>query len=314
MSKRKVQSGDSLEDDLEYTVDSDAAADLASIEGDSDAALDSSGADSEADEAPSSSAAQEDPAPKKVRSAEERRARRKERRAVTKKRKLAELGVDEEDGEGSSIATATAAAGLHVDQQADLFAALIRDHASKSLSSIELGDLYLPASAFLDTTSFDSSSSSVRNLANLLSFLRRFTERETLEIATKENGRPHTLFLCPSAIRVADVTRALKPLKTKTGEPAKLFGKEKVALQAAFLAKTRINVAVGVPGRVLATILNGALKVDRVEQIYLDSSYLDSKKRGILKIKEVVSDLLKIIQHESISTRIKENGCKIVLF
>lgn len=301
--KRKVeaQSADALEDGLDYEVDSDAAAaDLASIDSHSDDANSDSDNDDDEDKKEAEGSV------KKVVSREQVRLKRKARQAITKKRKLEESGVDNETNDGEDSI-------LNIDQQADLFARLIRDNAAKDgLTSIELSDMYLPASAFLDTSTFSGTG---RTLATVASFITTFTVREDLKSANKEFGRPHTLVLAASAIRVADLTRSLKPhLKSKTAEPAKLFGKEKVATQVATLEKTRINVAIGVPGRVLALITNGALKVDRIEQIYIDHSYRDPKKRSITQIKEVVKDLVEILRGEGIGQKISDGGCKIVLF
>lgn len=315
--KRKVQqSGDALDDDLEYEVDSNDAGDVASINSESPSINKDLNQDEDEDEEdnvtsdldePEQKASAVNKAPKKVISPQEKRKKRKERKAITKKRKLEEIGVD--DAEGPDVA-ASSVDLLNLDQQADLFARLIKDHASKDLTSIELSDRYFPTSSFLDTSSFTDS----RNLSTISSFLTKFTNREDLKVATKEPGRPHTILLAQSAIRVADLMRSLKHLKHKSGEPAKLFGKEKVPDQVKYLQKTRINVAVGVPGRVLALIQNGSLKVDRVEQVYLDHSYRDAKKRGMAKIKEVTKDLVEVVGGEVLAGRIRDGHCKIILF
>lgn len=71
---------------------------------------------------------------------------------------------------------------------------------------------------------------------------------------TKSFGAPTLLFLTGAALRVADVTRALKN-KTLQGEKgagvAKLFAKHcKLEEHISYLKKTKIGSAVGTPGRV----------------------------------------------------------------
>ena len=71
---------------------------------------------------------------------------------------------------------------------------------------------------------------------------------------TKSFGAPTLLFLTGAALRVADVTRALRN-KTLLGEKgagvAKLFAKHyKLEEHINYLKKTKIGSAVGTPGRV----------------------------------------------------------------
>lgn len=304
-SKRKgpSQSADALDDGLDYEVDSDDAGDMAIILSASE------GSDNSDDEGVSESevenngvkSSKEEKVAKKVVSPEERKRKRKERKAITKKRKLEELGDGEE---------ADSDVSMNTDQQADLFARLIRDHASKDLTSIELSDKYISSSVFVDSSDFKNA----RNLSTVGEFIEKYTGREDLKSANKEVGRPHTLLLASSAIRVADLVRSLKYLKTKTAEPAKLFGKEKIATQTAWLEKTRVNVAIGVPGRVLSLVAASALKLERLEQIYIDHTYKDPKKRGLVQIKEVTADLVKILEHEVLRRKLEDGTCKIVLF
>lgn len=385
--KVQVQSADALDDDLEYEVGSDTAAELETITPNDGSDEDShSGGedddedDDEADEEEDGAEASEGRAQsskvekvkvmKKVLTAEEKRSRRKLRKEVTKKRKAQELGEDEDasgshaDHDGDDTTGKTAKTGsdgyasLGPDQQADLFARLLRDHhGARGLSSIELSDLTLPASAFVETLAF----SGPRTLKGLLPFLRRFSHRESLAVANKEPGRPHTLVLAASAIRVADLVRALRPLRpathgaatttvtttgggdgrtsttttttgtkkkkgTSVGEVAKLFGKEKVGDQEKFLSSTRINIAVGVPGRVSALVDRGALKVDRVEQVFCDATYRDPKNRGMLQIREVVADVVRVVVmgagggggdgegEGGLGARIRRGECQVVLF
>lgn len=89
---------------------------------------------------------------------------------------------------------------------ADLFARQIKRHYNE-LTAVELNDLYLPSSAFRDTSDF----SSTRHLDSLAAFLHDFTPggKEALSTTCEETGNPHTLFMTSSGIRAAEITRSV---------------------------------------------------------------------------------------------------------
>lgn len=186
---------------------------------------------------------------------------------------------------------------LGVDQQVDLFASLLRKYPPKdNLSTLEYADLDIPRKVFLDAPPEGT----------FLDFVRKYTQREDLASSNKDPGRPHTLILASSAIRVADLTREFKEYK-----PIKLFGKEKIAKQVDQLT-SRVAMAIGVPARTLALLEEGSLKVARLEQIYIDFSHRDEKKRGILQIHETARDVIKLLNHPALRERLGE--CSIILF
>lgn len=186
---------------------------------------------------------------------------------------------------------------LGVDQQVDLFASLFRKYPpTENLSSLEYADLDIPRKVFLD----------VVPEGTFVEFVKKHTLREDLASSNKDPGRPHTLILASSAIRVADLTREFKEYK-----PVKLFGKEKISKQAEQL-KQRVAMAIGVPARTMALLEEGSLKTARLEQIYIDYSHRDEKKRGILQIPETARDLIKLLNHKNLRDRLGE--CKLVLF
>ncbi|CCG82833.1 Putative uncharacterized protein [Taphrina deformans PYCC 5710] len=300
--RQKVQSADALDDGLDYEVGSDSAGEAEQISStDDDGDSDVQENDGTEDGDGTASAKVEKVRATKEVTTEERRKKRKLHRASTRARK-AEEGVAG-DGDSGTV--------LGVDQQADTVARLVREtYAGTDLSSIELSDATPPTSSFLDTTAF----AGPRTLETVLAFMERFSGREQLAVANKAVGRPHTLLLAASAIRVADLCRALAPLKTNQAAVAKLFGKEKRETQTAWLRQNRVNVAVGLPGRTHALLGHAALALDRVEQVYLDASYRDAKKRGMLGIKEVARDLVKLLNAEVLAQRIKSGECKIILF
>ncbi len=120
--------------------------------------------------------------------------------------------------------------------------------------------------------------------------------------------------LTASALRVADVVRVLKKYKSSTADVAKLFGKEKLKDQIAYMNKTRIGLAAGVPGRVKALLAAEAMKTNIIEQIIIEVSFFDKKKRNILKIGEICKDLVDILGDKDIRQRIVDGKTKLVLF
>lgn len=102
----------------------------------------------------------------------------------------------------------------------------------------------LPDTAFLDTSSYESS----RTLDQLPEFLKAFSPNKGagLSKSSEEKGTPHTLVVCGAALRAAEVVRwvhpsprawvvtnmfwwcfnrALRPLQNKESTVGKLFAK-----------------------------------------------------------------------------------------
>ncbi|KAF7960520.1 hypothetical protein EAE96_000200 [Botrytis aclada] len=152
------------------------------------------------------------------------------------------------------------------------------------LSSVELEDRYIPASAVQDTTSWTKP----RSLDNLPEFLEKFSDNTTkLWSASKKNGSPHTIIVTAAGLRAADLARAVRKFQTKDVKVAKLFAKHiKLKDSIGFLKSSRTGIAVGTPQRLKDLMDEGSLAVDRLERIVIDASHIDQKKRGILEMKE----------------------------
>ncbi|KAG8687684.1 hypothetical protein FRC09_013350 [Ceratobasidium sp. 395] len=134
----------------------------------------------------------------------------------------------------------------------------------------------------------------------------------------KHHGAPTALVAAGAALRVADLTRTLRPLKGESGgEIAKLFAKHfKLKDHVAYLAKTRVGVAVGTPARLSQLLAEpDALSVKALSHIVLDMSHLDSKQRSLLDIPETRADTLKgVLGNERIRERLANGKTKLVLF
>ncbi|KAI2786651.1 Protein CMS1 [Penicillium oxalicum] len=184
----------------------------------------------------------------------------------------------------------------------------------KELSAVELGDLSVPDSAFLDTTSF----AEPRNLEKLPSYLKSFSPKGAdLAKASEQKGTPHTLVISAAALRAADVVRALRSFQTKESIVGKLFAKH-IKLEEAkqFLERARTGIGAGTPARISDLIECGSLKLDELQRIVIDGSHIDQKQRGIFDMKETHFPLLKLLTRPELRDRYgaSKNKVQILVF
>ncbi|KAL1959603.1 hypothetical protein VTO42DRAFT_1638 [Malbranchea cinnamomea] len=197
---------------------------------------------------------------------------------------------------------------------ADYFAQKAKRH-NKDLTAVELDDIYVPESAFLDTSSWESK----RTLENLPSFLKAYTPKKgsVLSTASETKGSPHTLVITSAGLRAADITRALRQFQNKNCTVAKLFAKHiKLSEAKEFVKKTRIGIGIGTPVRLIDLVDSGELKLDDLKRIVIDGSYIDQKKRGIFDMKELHFPLLKFINRADLRARYssQENKVQILVY
>lgn len=109
------------------------------------------------------------------------------------------------------------------DLLADYVAASTKRFGS-DLSPVELSDLYVPAGAIRDTTSF----ADARVKEKLPEFLESCVageseiEQKRLGSAPKEKGAPHTIVVTGAGLRAADLVRAARKFQKKDNAVAKL--------------------------------------------------------------------------------------------
>ncbi|GAB1211240.1 hypothetical protein ATERTT37_000353 [Aspergillus terreus] len=186
---------------------------------------------------------------------------------------------------------------------------------NKNLTSIELSDLSIPDVAFLDTSSFDAP----RQLDQLPAFLKAFSPNKGagLAQASEAKGTPHTLVVSPGGLRAADVVRALRSFQTKESIIGKLFAKH-IKLEEAkqFLERARTGIGAGTPARISDLIDAGSLKLDDLQRIVIDGSYVDQKQRGIFDMKETHFPLLQLLTRSEFKERYgaKEKKIQILVF
>ncbi|KAJ6157336.1 Protein CMS1 [Penicillium chermesinum] len=168
----------------------------------------------------------------------------------------------------------------------------------KELSAVELNDLSIPDSCFLDTTGFADS----RSLEKLPAFLKEFT--------SEQKGTPHTLVISAAGLRAADVVRSLRSFQNKESIVGKLFAKH-IKLEEAkqFLQRAQMGIGVGTPTR-------GDLKIDELQRIVIDGSHIDQKQRGIFDMKETHFPLLKLLTRPELRERYAagKNKTQILVF
>ncbi|KAL3436788.1 U3-containing 90S pre-ribosomal complex subunit-domain containing protein [Aspergillus tetrazonus] len=196
---------------------------------------------------------------------------------------------------------------------ADHFVQKAKRH-NKELTAVELSDLSVPESAFLDTSSFTSS----RTLEKLPDFLKAFSPKGVnLSDSSEQKGTPHTIVVSPAGLRAADVVRALRMFQTKESPIGKLFAKH-IKLEEAkqFLERARMGIGAGTPARISDLINSGSLKLDELKRIVIDGSYVDQKQRGIFDMKETHLPLLQLLTRSEFRERYgaKEKKIEILVF
>jgi len=225
---------------------------------------------------------------------------------------------------------AAAVAHLDVDESvagdnfdpaiAQMDPALLADHVAKTVkrfykndTALELEERYLLSSIFKDTTSVTEN----RRKQMLGTYLEVVVagDKSKLMSPTKDKASPHTIVLCSSGIRGADVGRVLRTFETDGNKVAKLFAKHfKLEQQAVFLRKTAVGFGVCTPDRIKKLIETQALKIDRLARIVIDGSYLDEKRRGFWNMVEVFRPMLELLKMDEIQERIQDGGLEVMVF
>ncbi|CAE6366748.1 unnamed protein product [Rhizoctonia solani] len=204
-------------------------------------------------------------------------------------------------------------------QSPDALAQYIQRSIAKAfpkMSQLERDDLVIPDSSIVDTTTFTAQ----RTVSSLPDFISSTCPTLASRIAQrpKHHAAPTLIVLASAALRVADLTRAIRPLKGESGgEIAKLFAKHfKLKDHIAHLAKTRVGVAVGTPARINQLLAEpDALSVKALSHIVLDLTHVDAKQRSLLDIPETRVDTFQgVLGLPRIRERLLNGKTKLVLF
>ncbi|KAG0303599.1 cms1 ribosomal small subunit [Dissophora globulifera] len=139
-------------------------------------------------------------------------------------------------------------------------------------------------------------------------------KKKPLETSTDlPKGAPVVLIVSSSGVRAVEVIRAL-PLFAEAAKVGKLFAKHlKIQEQAYFLDNTCTHICVGTPHRLEKLILDGSLKLDRLELVLLDCNK-DAKKRTILDIQEIRVELFKMLEVNDLVEQFKSGKTQVAIF
>jgi protein CMS1 len=229
-----------------------------------------------------------------------------------KERRERSMADSPRDSEGAGDNFEPSIAQMNPSLLAEHFAKTIK-RIYKSDTDLELEERYLPSSTFMDTTSYTAERK--KNL--LFRFLEAVLPGSTHDLnrASTEKASPHTLFICPSGLRGADLARELRTYQSADNAVAKLFAKHfKIEQQAVFLRKTNVGFGVGTPDRVKKLIEAGALKTGRLERIVVDGSYLDEKKRGFWNMAELFMPMLDLLKMKEVQKKLEPGELQVIVF
>lgn len=138
--------------------------------------------------------------------------------------------------------------------------------------------------------------------------------RLALSSASQNLGSPHTLVVTSAALRAADIARALRTFQTKEAAIAKLFAKHiKLREAVEYVKKTRIGFGVGTPSRIIDLLETGALSLSDLEQVVVDCSHIDQKKRGIFDMRETLQPLMALLNKSELKSRYGNGSGKVRL-
>ncbi|XP_072369606.1 protein CMSS1 isoform X4 [Scyliorhinus torazame] len=165
---------------------------------------------------------------------------------------------------------------------------MIAHHFKNERSAIELEELTLPDSCFLQSNDLTHT---------LSSYLKQVCPKwvKLCKNHTKNNS-VLMLILCSSALRALEMIRLITAFKGDC-KTLKLFAKHiKVEEQIKWLSKGVIHLGVGTPGRVRNLIDRDGLSLQSVKYVILDWNWRDQKLRRLIDIPEVKQETLKLLE------------------
>lgn len=201
-------------------------------------------------------------------------------------------------------------ATLNPEDLAARFTKAIQKHQG-DLSTIELEDQSVPAKAFRNTTAF----AEPRVVQNLAQFLEQNTAGGADELKTcQEKASPHTLLVTLSAIRTTDLARAVRGYGSEDNKIAKLFAKNKLNNMVDYVQKTQFGIGAGTGKRIEDLIARDVLKIDKLRRVVVDASYTDEKKNTIFEDRYAFSQLLSLLNLESLKLRLFSGNTELLVF
>uniref|UniRef100_UPI00398F5A12 protein CMSS1 isoform X2 n=1 Tax=Pristiophorus japonicus TaxID=55135 RepID=UPI00398F5A12 len=182
---------------------------------------------------------------------------------------------------------------------------MIIQHFKNERSVIELEELKLPDSCFLQSNDLTHTLSSY--LKQVCPKWVKLCKNHT------ENKSVLMLIICSSALRALEMIRLITAFKGDC-KTLKLFAKHiKVEEQIKWLAKGVIHLGVGTPGRIRNLIERDGLSLQSLKYVILDWNWRDQKFRRLMDIPEVKQETLKLLE-TSVVPVCKSGSVKLGLF
>ncbi|XP_078089010.1 protein CMSS1 isoform X2 [Mustelus asterias] len=182
---------------------------------------------------------------------------------------------------------------------------MITQHFKYERSVIELEELKLPDSYFLESN----------DLTHTLSSYLKQVCRKWVKLCKNhtENKSVLMLIICSSALRALEMIRLITAFKGDC-KAVKLFAKHiKVEEQIKWLSKGAVHLGVGTPGRIRNLIDRDGLSLQSLKYVILDWNWRDQKLRRLMDIPEVKQETLKLLE-TSIIPACKKGQVKLGLF
>ncbi|KAM4888649.1 protein CMSS1 isoform 2-T2 [Thomomys bottae] len=165
---------------------------------------------------------------------------------------------------------------------------LMKDYYSSSRSVIELEELNLPDSCFLQANDLTHSLSSyLKEICPKWMKLRKnYTEKKSLLM----------LIICSSAIRALELIRSMTAFRGDS-KVMKLFAKHiKVQEQVKLLEKRVVHLGVGTPGRIKELIKQDGLHLNPLKFLVFDWNWRDQKLRRMMDIPEIRKEVFELLE------------------
>ncbi|EEB06076.1 replication regulator [Schizosaccharomyces japonicus yFS275] len=200
---------------------------------------------------------------------------------------------------------------LDVEIALDVVTKLIKD-ANPDISYIELHDKLPAKKSFLDLSN-SSTLPKVNDYEKLIGSLKKDSTKDSFKSSIK--GAPQYIIVCSAALRVTAIIQALKKYRSKDYDLVKLFSRHfsyedhRKALESA-----TVGIAVGTPNRVLTLLKNNDLKLDNLDCLVLDESFLDKKQQSLLTLKQSTPDVAEMLQLPQMLERFKNESSRLLLF
>ncbi|XP_048202453.1 protein CMSS1 isoform X2 [Perognathus longimembris pacificus] len=182
---------------------------------------------------------------------------------------------------------------------------LIKDYYSSSRSVIELEELNLPDSCFLQVNDLTHSLSSyLKEICPKWMKLRKnHTEKKSLLM----------LIICSSAIRALELIRSMTAFKGDS-KVMKLFAKHiKVQEQVKLLENRVMHLGVGTPGRIKELIKQDGLNLNPLKFLVFDWNWRDQKLRRMMDIPEIRKEVFELLDM-GVLNLCKSGSLKVGLF